>query len=129
MFIPAEAIFADIHANYPELVSKAQEKRVWLVSPSTLMAVLTTARAVLKDDATKKQVHIIQKHLHELAKDFQRFQKRMDNLGKHIEQAHKDVSEVHISAKKISNRFDQIEAVEFDPMQEGNTHELSQSQQ
>lgn len=125
MFIPAEAIFAEIHANYPELVTKAHQRKVWMVSPSTLMAVLTTARAVLKDDATKKQVHIIREHLQVLATDFKRFEKRMDNLSKHIDQAHKDVSEVHISAKKITSRFVKIESVEFDQNPEALEHELS----
>lgn len=114
MFIPAEAIFAEIHAHYPEIISLSQKLKVWLVSPSTLMAVLTTARAVLKDDATKKQVHIIQEHLQSLAQDFVRFEKRMDNLSKHINQAHKDVSDVNTSAKKISQRFHKIEAVEIE---------------
>jgi len=63
MFIPAEAVFAEIHAHHYELVEEAQRARVWLVSPTTLMAVLTTARAVLKDSATRKQVHLIQQHL------------------------------------------------------------------
>lgn len=114
MFIPAEAIFAEIHSNYPDLVALSQRLKVWLVSPSTLMAVLTTARAVLKDDATRKQVHIIQKHLQALAEDFQRFEKRMDKLSKHIDLAHQDVSEVSTSAKKITQRFQKIEAVELE---------------
>jgi DNA recombination protein RmuC len=114
MFIPAESIFAEIHANYPELIALSQRLRVWLVSPSTLMAVLTTAKAVLKDDATRKQVHIIQKHLHALADDFQRFEKRMDKLTKHIDLAHQDVSEVNTSARKITSRFQKIESVEID---------------
>jgi len=75
---------------------------------------LTTARAVLKDDATRKQVHIIQKHLHALADDFQRFEKRMDKLSKHIDLAHQDVNEVNTSAKKITQRFQKIEAVELE---------------
>lgn len=114
MFIPAESIFAEIHANYPDLIAMSQRTKVWLVSPSTLMAVLTTARAVLKDDATRKQVHIIQKHLHALADDFQRFEKRMDKLTKHIDLAHQDVNEVNTSAKKITSRFQKIESVEMD---------------
>lgn len=114
MFIPAESIFAEIHANYPELISLSQRLKVWLVSPSTLMAVLTTAKAVLKDDATRKQVHIIQKHLHALSDDFQRFEKRMDKLSKHIDLAHQDVNEVNTSAKKITSRFQKIESVEID---------------
>ncbi len=114
MFIPAEAIFAEVHSNYPEVIAMSQRMKVWLVSPSTLMAVLTTARAVLKDDATRKQVHIIQKHLHSLADDFQRFEKRMDKLTKHIDMAHQDVNEVNTSAKKISQRFQKIESVELE---------------
>ncbi len=113
MFIPAEAIFAEIHAHYYDLVEEAQRSRVWMVSPTTLMAVLTTARAVLKDSATRKQVHLIQEHLVALSKDFSRFQTRMDNLSKHIQQANKDVSEVHTSARKITSRFEKIEKVEM----------------
>ncbi|RDH82399.1 MAG: DNA recombination protein RmuC [endosymbiont of Galathealinum brachiosum] len=113
MFIPAEAVFAEIHAHHYELVEEAQRARVWLVSPTTLMAVLTTARAVLKDSATRKQVHLIQDHLVALSKDFSRFQTRMDNLSKHIEQANKDVSDVNTSARKISSRFEKIEKVEL----------------
>jgi DNA recombination protein RmuC len=114
MFIPAEAIFAEVHANYPEIITLSQRLKVWLVSPSTLMAVLTTAKAVLKDDATRGQVHIIQKHLHALSDDFQRFEKRMDRLTKHIDLAHQDASEVNTSAKKITQRFQKIEAVELE---------------
>ena len=114
MFIPAEAIFAEVHANYPDVVALSQRLKVWLVSPSTLMAVLTTARAVLKDDATRRQVHIIQKHLHALSEDFQRFEKRMDKLSKHIDLAHQDVNEVNTSAKKITQRFQRIESVELE---------------
>lgn len=114
MFIPAESIFAEIHANYPDLIAMSQKLKVWLVSPSTLMAVLTTARAVLKDDATRKQVHIIQKHLQALANDFQRFEKRMDKLSKHIDLAHQDVNEVNTSAKKITSRFQKIESVDIE---------------
>ncbi len=117
LFIPAESIFAEIHANYPDLIALSQKLRVWLVSPSTLMAVLTTARAVLKDDATKKQVHIIQKHLQALAQDFDRFEKRMDKLTRHIDQAQQDVTEVNTSAKKISQRFQKIESVDLEPTQ------------
>jgi DNA recombination protein RmuC len=113
MFIPAEAVFAEIHANYPEIIALSQRLKVWLVSPSTLMAVLTTAKAVLKDDATRKQVHIIQKHLQSLADDFQRFEKRMDKLSKHIDLAHQDVGEISTSAKKITQRFQKIEAVDL----------------
>ncbi len=114
MFIPAEAVFAEIHAHFPEIVNEAQRRRVWLASPTTMMAILTTARAVLKDEATREQVHVIQAHLNALGKDFERFRKRMDNLARHIRQAHKDVDEVNTSAHRISDRFEKIELVELD---------------
>lgn len=113
LFIPAEAIFAEIHSRYSDIVDFAHRQRVWMASPSTLMAVLTTARAVIKDQATRKQVHIIQQHLVVLAKDFTRFQKRMDNLSRHIHQAQEDVEQVHKSSQKISSRFNKIEQVEL----------------
>jgi len=114
MFIPAEAVFAEIHGHYPDLVEEAQRARVWLASPTTMMAVLTTARAVLKDAATRKQVHIIQEHLAMLSQDFGRFQQRMDKLATHIDQANRDVLDVNKSAKKITSRFGKIEKVELE---------------
>ncbi len=113
LFIPAEAVFAEIHAHFPDLVAFAQRSNVWLASPTTLMAILTTARAVLKDAATKQHIHVIQEHLRYLAEDFNRFEHRMDNLAKHIDQAQKDVQQVHTSAKKITSRFVQIEKAEL----------------
>lgn len=114
MFIPAEAVFAEIHAHHSDIVTVAHQKNVWLVSPTTMMAILTTARAVLKDAATRKQVHLIQQHLQYLSKDFDRFQTRMNQLSKHIAQAHEDVEKVNKSSSKITSRFEKIERVELD---------------
>ncbi|MBM4227830.1 MAG: DNA recombination protein RmuC [Gammaproteobacteria bacterium] len=112
MFIPAEAVFAEIQAHHAELVDEAHAARVWLVSPTTLWAVLNTACAVLKDAATREQVDIIREHLGHLGKDFNRFRERMDQLARHIEQAHEDVQKVNISARRITDRFQRIERVE-----------------
>jgi DNA recombination protein RmuC len=114
MFIPAEAVFAEIHSHHQDLVEVAHRAKVWMVSPTTLMAILTTARAVLKDTATRQQLNIIQEHLRLLANDFKRFQKRMDDVSHHIAKAHTEVDQVHISAKKITARFGQIEKVELE---------------
>ena len=114
MFLPAEAVFAEIHARHRDLVDYAQNKRVWITSPTTLMAVLTTAQSVIRSVETRKQIHIIKEELHKLGTDFGRFQSRMDNLARHIEQAKSDVDEVHISSRKISERFARIERVELD---------------
>ena len=113
MFIPAEAVFAEIHAYHPEIIDYAMIKRVWLVSPTTLMAVLNTARAVLKDVEMRKQVHIIKDELGKLSKDFERFDIRMKKLADNIRQAHDNAQEVHKSSQKITNRFKQIERVEL----------------
>lgn len=112
LFIPAEAVFAEIHSKHPELVEQAQRARVWMASPTTLMAILTTAAAVIKDSETRERVHEIQEHLRMLSKDFERFENRMGALSRHIEQAHDDVGKVHISARKISSRFQKIEKLE-----------------
>ncbi len=114
MFVPAEAVFAEIHAHHPDVVDYAMQRRVWVVSPTTLMAVLNTARAVMKDVETRKQVHIIQDELGKLGKDFGRFDERMKKLAEHIRQANKDVDEVQISSRKITEQFAKIERVELD---------------
>ncbi len=113
MFIPAEAIFAEIHAHHGDLLDVAYKRRVWLASPTTLMAILTTSRSVLKDEATRKQIHIIQEHLGKLGADFGRFRQRFDHLARHIDQAATDVKQIHTSAQKITNRFEQIEQVDL----------------
>ncbi|WP_373975403.1 DNA recombination protein RmuC [Chitinibacter sp. SCUT-21] len=114
MFIPAEAVFAEIHAYHPELVQHAMARRVWIVSPTTLMAVLNTARAVIKDVETRKQVHIIKEALGKLSQEFNRFDDRMKKLATHIRQAHDDVQQVSITSDKISRRFNEIEQVRLE---------------
>ena len=114
MFVPAEAVFAEIHAHHGDVVEHALSRRVWIVSPTTLMAVLNTARAVLKDVETRRQVHIIKDELAKLAKDFGRFDERMRRLADHIRLANDDAQQVQVSSRKISERFSSIERVELD---------------
>jgi len=114
MFVPAESVFAEIHGRHRDLVEYAQARRVWIASPTTLMAILTTAQSVIRSVETRRQIHIIQDELGKLGADFGRFQSRMDNLARHIEQAKNDVDEVHVSSRKISERFAKIERVELD---------------
>ena len=114
MFIPAEAVFAEIHAHHSDVVDYAMQRRVWIVSPTTLMAVLNTARAVMKDVETRKQVHIIKDELGKLGKEFGRFDERMKKLADHIRQAHEDAQDVRTTSQKISKRFTSIEQVELE---------------
>jgi DNA recombination protein RmuC len=114
MFVPAEAVFAEIHAYHAEVVDYAQAKRVWIVSPTTLMAVLNTARAVLKDVETRKQIHVIREALARLAVEFGRFDERLRKLADHIRQAHEDAEKIRTTGDKISQQFQRIEAADID---------------
>jgi DNA recombination protein RmuC len=122
MFVPAEAVFAEIHAYHAEVVDYAQAKRVWIVSPTTLMAVLNTARAVLKDVETRKQIHVIKDALGRLGADFRRFDERMKKLADHIRQAHQDAEDVQTSSRKISQQFQKIESAELEPPAPGSAN-------
>lgn len=112
MFVPAEAVFAEIHAYHSEVVDYAIGKRVWIVSPTTLMAVLNTARAVLKDFETRKQIHVIKEALARLAVEFGRFDERMKELARHIRQAAEDVDRIQTTGGKITQQFQRIESAE-----------------
>jgi DNA recombination protein RmuC len=113
LFLPAESIFADIHNDFPDLIDFAHQNNVWLTSPTTMMAVLTTLQAILKDQATKEHIHIIREHLQKLREDFERWGRRMDQLQRHVALADQDAKEVQISARKIGEQFQKIENVEF----------------
>jgi DNA recombination protein RmuC len=117
MFVPAEAVFAEIHANHSDLVDYALSRRVWIVSPTTLMAVLNTARAVIKDVETRKQIHIIKDALAKLGKDFNLFDERLHKLAAHIRQAHEDTEKIQISGHKLSQHFKRIESVDLEHLQ------------
>jgi len=114
MFVPAEAVFAEIHAYHAEVVEYANARRVWIVSPTTLMAVLNTARAVLKDVETRKQIHVIKESLARLAVEFGRFDDRMKKLADHIRQANEDVEKIQVTGGKITQQFQRIEAADVD---------------
>ncbi|MEO8332953.1 MAG: DNA recombination protein RmuC [Gallionella sp.] len=113
MFVPAEAVFAEIHAYHSDLVEYAMHQHVWIVSPTTLMAVLNTARAVMKDVQMREQVHIIQSELGKLSVDFRRFDERMKRLADNIRKANEEAGQVEITSRKISDHFARIEAVEM----------------
>jgi DNA recombination protein RmuC len=112
LFLPAETVFAEIHGRHPELVERAGSKRVWLASPTTLMAILTTAAGVLKDMRMQQQTHLLHDHLRKLSQEFARFQTRMQALANHMDRAQRDVTEIHATAEKIAGRFQTIEALE-----------------
>jgi DNA recombination protein RmuC len=113
MFLPAEAVFAEIHAYHRDLVEESQRLKVWIASPTTLMAILTTARSVLKDAAMRERADMLKDQLVLLGKDFNRFQERMDSLVKYVRQAHDKAEEVSTSARKITGQFARLEKAEL----------------
>ena len=116
LFLPSEAIYAELHANFSKLVNEGFESRVWIVSPTTLMATLNTMRAILKDERLRRQTSRIRAELDLLYKDMLRLEGRIINLDKHFNLASKDVDEIKISAKKASKRVFNIERFEFDEL-------------
>tara|TARA_Y100000588_G_scaffold80539_1_gene84481 strand:- start:7024 stop:8304 length:1281 start_codon:yes stop_codon:yes gene_type:complete len=114
MFLPAEAVFAEIHAYHYDLVEYSQKKRVLLVSPTTITAILTTAYSVIKDDSMKRQLTVLKSNLDLLYKDFDRLENRMAQLKTSVQKVNTDVEGIEISSKKIVNKFDKIKNLEIE---------------
>ena len=113
MFLPSEAVYAELHASFRDVVEKSYQRRVWIVSPTTLMATLNTVRAVLKDARMREQAGVIQKEVMDLMGDVGRLQDRVDKLRTHFSQAEGDIKQIDISASKIVRRAERIEEVQL----------------
>jgi DNA recombination protein RmuC len=118
LFLPAEAIFAEINAYHQDLVSYAQRKRVWIASPTTLMSFLTTVQVLLKNMERDKHAKVIQEELIKLSQEFDRYKNRWDKLSRTIDTVTKDVKNIHNTTAKIGKRFDEIAAVEIQDLEE-----------
>jgi DNA recombination protein RmuC len=114
MFLPSEAVYAELHANFADVVREGFAARVWIVSPTTCMATLNTMRAVLKDARMREQAGAIRKELALLNADVERLGQRVENLDRHFGQAAKDVEEIRISADKAGRRARRLDAFDFD---------------
>ncbi len=112
MFLPSEAVYAELHASFPDVVEKSYRAKVWIVSPTTLMATLNTVRAVLKDARMREQAGLIQTEVRLLLDDIGRLDDRVAGLAKHFDQAAEDLRQIKISTDKVTRRADRIEAVQ-----------------
>ncbi len=108
MFLPSEAIYAELHANFTGLVEESYKARVWIVSPTTMIATLNTVRAVLKDVRMREQAGEIQKTVGLLMDDVRRLGDRVERLKTHFGQTEKDLREIDISADRITRRGQRI---------------------
>ncbi len=113
MFLPSEAVYAELHANYRNVVEESFRRRVWIVSPTTLMATLNTVRAVLKDARMREQAGVIQAEVVKLLNDVGRLDQRVDRLQNHFDLAVKDMREIRISTDKIIKKGEKIEDLHF----------------
>ena len=116
MFLPSEAVYAELHANFPDLVREGFAAKVWIVSPTTCMATLNTMRAVLKDARMREQAGAIRKELSLLYTDVERLGARVENLDRHFGQAAKDIEEIKISSDKASKRARRLDNFDFEEL-------------
>ena len=118
MFIPAEAIFAEINAYHQDLIDYASEKKVWMASPTTLMSVLSTVQVVLRNMEREKYAGIIHEELNKLGKEFKLYKDRWDSLAKDIKRVSDDVDKINITSNKIEKKFDRISKVDMNDYEE-----------
>jgi DNA recombination protein RmuC len=113
MFLPSEAVYAELHANFAGVVEESYKARVWIVSPTTMMATLNTVRAVLKDVRMREQAGAIQKTVGLLLEDVKRLDERVEKLKSHFAMTEKDLREIDISADRITRRGGRILEVDL----------------
>ena len=112
MFLPAEAIFAEINAYHQDLVEYSYKKRVWITSPTTLISTLTVIQVIIKNMERDKYASIIHNELNKLGIEFSRYKERWDKLARSIQTVNTDIENIHITTEKITKRFDAISDVD-----------------
>jgi len=113
MFLPSEAIYAELHARYANVVEQSFRERVFIVSPTTLWATLNTIRAIFRDVRIREQAGLLQKELHVLMEDMGRLDERVEKLAMHFRQASKDVEDIQTSARKVTRRAEKITTMDL----------------
>ncbi len=117
MFLPAEAIFAEVNAYHQDIIDYAYKKRVWITGPTTLISTLTTLQIIIKNAQRDKYAKVIQTELCILSEEFKRYKERWDKLSRSIDTVSKDVKDIHITTDKITKKFDSINSVEVESIE------------
>lgn len=117
MFLPAEAVFAELNAYHPELLKYAYEKKVWICGPTTLMSTLSTISMILKNIERDKYTKVIHEELNKLGIEFKRYKERWDKLSKSIDSVSTEVRDIHTTTDKISKKFESINSVNIDALE------------
>ena len=116
MFLPSEAVYAELHANFPEVVRDGFTARVWIVSPTTCMATLNTMRAVLKDARMREQAGAIRTTLRQLHRDVEIVVERVDKLATHFNQARADLDGISTAAERAGKRAARLDNFDFEEL-------------
>lgn len=116
LFLPAEAIFAEINAYHSDIIHYSYKKRVWLVSPTTLISTLTVIQMIIKNMERDKYTQVIHDELNKLGLEFARYKERWDKLSRSIQTVNKDVENFSITTNKLSKKFELINQVEVDKL-------------
>ena len=116
MFLPSEAVYAELHANFPEVVRDGFTARVWIVSPTTCMATLNTMRAVLKDARMREQAGAIRATLRQLHRDVELVVERVDKLSTHFNQARADLDGISTAAERAGKRAARLDNFDFEEL-------------
>ena len=124
LFLPSEAVYAELHANFSDLVREGFSARVWIVSPTTCMATLNTMRAILKDARMREQAGAIRNELTLLYQDIDRLGVRVESLDRHFNQAAKDISDIKISADKAGRRAKRLDNFDFEEVSNENLEKV-----
>ena len=124
LFLPSEAVYAELHANFSDLVREGFSARVWIVSPTTCMATLNTMRAILKDARMREQAGAIRNELTVLYQDVDRLGVRVESLDRHFNQAAKDISDIKISADKAGRRAKRLDNFDFEEISNENLEKV-----
>ena len=114
MFLPSEAVYAELHANFTALVEESFRARVWIVSPTTLMATLNTVRAILKDVRMREQADVIQAEMRKLLDDVRRLDERVGKLQQHFNLTSEDLRKIRISTEKVTRSAERIEELQLE---------------
>ena len=124
MFLPAEAIFAEVNAYHPELINYAYNKKVWITGPTTLISTLSIISMILKNMERDKYAKVIHDELNKLSIDFSRYKERWDKLSRNIDTVNRSVKELHTTSEKITKRFDSINKVDVSSLKSSYTPDL-----
>ena len=120
LFLPAEAIFAEINAYHTDIINYAYRKHVWITSPTTLVSTLTVIEMIIKNIERDKYTRVIHEELNKLGLEFSRYKERWDKLARSIQTVNKDVENVYITTDKITKKFESINRVDFNKLYNSN---------